>query len=136
MKLKISTGFRKDQKFTIDAEEAHKAYYLFLNPEKRGIFNNGIALIGKQIQSIEPDYNATMCWNDTHVIDNDDWNQIHSEKIKEKMEKIMITAKEVVTKINTNPELFNTPMSLLIENKITKKSVDNSYYKITPKTVH
>ena len=42
LKIKIITGFRKDQYYTIDAEEAHKAYYLFLNPEERGVFNNGV----------------------------------------------------------------------------------------------
>ena len=77
LKIKIITGFRKDQYYTIDAEEAHKAYYLFLNPEERGVFNNGVAMIGKNVQGIEPDYHATMGWNSTHTLDSDDSRFAH-----------------------------------------------------------
>lgn len=81
LKLKLITGFRKDQHYTIDADEAEKAYKLFLNPDHRGIFKNGLALIGSSIQAIEPDYNATMGWNADHALDGDDWNQIREKGV-------------------------------------------------------
>lgn len=94
-KIKIVCGFRKDQEFTIDANEAHKAYYLFNHPDKRGTFNNGLALKGSDIQRIEPDYNATMGWNPTHQLTGDDWNEIHSSGVMAKFQIIMASAKDI-----------------------------------------
>ncbi len=111
MKLKIITGFRKEQHYTIDGEEAHKAYYLFLNPDKRGIFDNGVALIGNQIQGIEPDYHATMGWNDTHVLDGDDWNEIRGKKIDIKFRELQSKAKEIATTMQNNPQIFSQPLT-------------------------
>lgn len=93
-KVKIVCGFRKEQEFTIDANEAHKAYYLFNNPEKRGTFDNGLALKGSDIQRIEPDYNATMGWNPVHQLNQDDWNQIHASGVMGKFQKILSLAKD------------------------------------------
>ena len=93
--IKIIVGFRADQQYTVDATEAHKAYYLFLNPSERGVFNNGLALIGSAIKSIEPDYNATMGWNADHVIDGDDWNDMKSKSIDRELRDIMYLAKSV-----------------------------------------
>lgn len=95
IKIKIITGFRKDQSYTIDAEEAHKAYYLFLNPEKRGVFSNGVALIGSDIRGIEPDYNATMGWNQAHTLDADDYTEINSTGVSRKMNEVLAFAKEI-----------------------------------------
>lgn len=94
-KVKIICGFRQDQEYTLDANEAHKAYYLFNNPEKRGIFDNGLALKGSDIQRIVPDYNATMHWNPDHKLDGDDYNQLHANGVMEKLNQIMALAKEV-----------------------------------------
>jgi len=111
LKVKIITGFRKDQQYTIDSEEAHKAYWLFLNPEKRGIFDNGVALLGSHIQGIEPDYNATMGWNESHVLNGDDWNQINSEGIALDMKKMLKESKDIVKLHNANPDVFLKPRS-------------------------
>lgn len=108
-KVKIITGFRKDQSFTIDAEEAHKAYYLFLNPDKRGVFANGVALRGQDIQSIEPDYNATMGWNPAHVLDAYDYNEIQGLAVDRKIRRLLIAAREVAT--TGAPELMMRPLS-------------------------
>lgn len=94
-KAKIVCGFRKEQEFTIDANELHKAYYLFNNPEKRGTFNNGLALKGSDIQRIEPDYNATMGWNHTYQLTNDDWTELNTTGVAKKIRGIMAYAKEV-----------------------------------------
>jgi len=94
-KVKIVCGFRKEQEFTIDANEAHKAYFLFNNPEKRGTFNNGLALKGSDIQRIEPDYNATMGWNHTYQLTNDDWNELRNNGVAKKIREIMAYAKKV-----------------------------------------
>lgn len=111
LKVKIILGFREDQQFTIDGEEAHKAYYIFLNPEKRTIFSNGLAVIGKNIQQIVPDYQATMGWNSTHELDGDDWNEIKKVGIDRKFQKLLSLAKEVASLPSDNPQLFLKPLS-------------------------
>src|SRR3990167_1719600 len=95
LKVKIITGFRKEQQYTIEADEAHKAYYLFLNPDKRGIFNNGVAILGQDIRSIEPDYHSCMNWNSTHTLVDDDWNEIKKLGLDRQMRHIMILAREI-----------------------------------------
>ncbi len=111
MKIKIITGFRDDQYYTIDAEEAHMAYRLFQNPEERAIFENGVALIGKNIQGIEPDYNATMGWNSTHRLDGDDWNEIRSKKVDVEVREVLQKAKEAAYLSEQRPELLQKKLS-------------------------
>lgn len=113
MKIKITTGFSSDEKFTIYGEEAHKAYYLFNNPEKRGTFKNGVALIGRDIRSIQPDYNAEMGWNPTHKLDDYDWEEIRQKGVDIKMRDLLANAKEVSYLIEKNPQMLNEPLSSL-----------------------
>lgn len=94
-KIKVVCGYRKDQEFTLDANEAHKAYFLFANPEKKMIFSSGLAIKGSDIQRIEPDYNATMGWNHTHQLTGDDWNEIHRTGVADKFLAILSGAKEI-----------------------------------------
>ena len=117
MRVKIIVGYRRDQEHSIDANEAHKAYYLFLNPEKRGVFSNGLAIKGDQIQEIVPDWQGTMGWNATHVLDSDDWNEIHAKGIDRKMQRALAGAKEVA-QVGI-PEELNQPLSKLLTTKYT-----------------
>lgn len=114
-KLKLITGFRRDQEHTIDANEAHKAYYLFDHPTERGTFDNGLAIKGDQIQEIVPDYQGTMDWNSTHTLDNDDMNELHKLGVDVKMRYIMSAAKDVAKFGDTND--LQTPLSQLLKNK-------------------
>lgn len=111
MKVKVITGFRDDQYYVIDAEEAHKAYYLFNNPEKRGVFNNGVALVGKNIQGIEPAWNETMGWNPSHKPDGSDWNEIRKKGLKPRMAELLAQAKKVAYFVESRPELMLRPLS-------------------------
>lgn len=111
MKLKIITGFSDDEKFTIEAEEAHKAYHLFLNPEKRGVFNNGVAIVGSNIKAIKPDYNATMGWNASYKLTDDDWSDIRSKGVDVKLQEIISTASNVAKLADGKPELLQLPLS-------------------------
>jgi hypothetical protein len=113
--IKIITGFREDQQHTIPMQEAHKAYYLFKNPEQRGVFENGVALIGKNIQEIRPDWNATMGWNQSHEIKEDDWNQIRGTGVEDKMKTLIESARVIGDGINSNPTLLKEKLSVLIE---------------------
>ncbi len=108
LKIKIIIGYRKDQHYTINADEAHKAYYLFLNPDQRGIFKNGVAIIGQHIQGIEPDYNATMGWNADHNLDSDDWNEIRSTGKDRELRDVLTLAKDIA---QYKPEHINMPLS-------------------------
>jgi|SRR3990167_313656 len=109
--IRIVTGFTAEQKYSIPDEEAHKAYYLFLNPNERGIFSNGLGLTGKQIQAVEADYQGTMGWNPSHKLDDDDWNQIRAEGVDRKLREVLQKAREVVSLIAENPKLLNEKLS-------------------------
>ena len=109
LKIKLITGFRPDQSITIDAEEAHKAYFLFFHPDKRGIFNNGVALIGTDIRQVVPNFQATMGWNETHQLDSDDWNEIRAAGIDRQLRDILYEAKQIAQLGKL--ELINLPLS-------------------------
>lgn len=107
-KVKIICGFRQDQEYTIDANEAHKAYYLFNHPDERGTFDNGLAIKGSDIQRIVPDYHATMGWNPTHRLDSDDMNELHTTGVMQKLQTIMGLASDVAR--YGSPEDLKTPL--------------------------
>lgn len=113
--VKLITGFRRDQEHSIDAEEAHKAYYLFNHPEERGTFDNGFAIKGDQIQEIVPDYQGTMGWNATHMLDSDDWNELNGNGVSRKMRELMGAAQEISKRGDTTD--FGVPLSKLLEEK-------------------
>lgn len=115
--LKIVCGYDDDRHYTIPAQEAHKAYYLFNHPEKRGTFADGISLIGKEIRIIQPDYHTTMGWNKTHELDDYDWNYLNGKEVVEKMKEIMGNAKEVAAMIDKKPELANMQLGDIIKEK-------------------
>lgn len=94
-KIYIVTGFRADQKFSLDAEEAHRAYYLFSHPTEQVIFSNGLAIRGADIRMILPDYNGTMGWNESHQLTGEDWNEVKKSGADKKLQSIMEVAKEV-----------------------------------------
>jgi hypothetical protein len=114
-KVKIVCGFRKEQEYTINANEAHKAYYLFNHPEKRGTFSNGLAIRGADIQRIEPDYNATMGWNHTHQLTSDDWNEVNISGVARKFKGILHAAKEIAQ--TPDPTDFRVPLYDLVKEK-------------------
>lgn len=112
-KVKIIVGFRRDQEYSIDANEAHKAYYLFNHPDKRGTFNNGLAI--SNVQDVVPDYQGTMGWNPTHILDNNDWNEIRKKKVHTKLRNILASAKEIAKLADS--EEIKQPLSLLLKGK-------------------
>ena len=132
LKIKVITGFREDQYYVIDGNEAHKAYYLFMNPEERGLFKNGVAIIGKNIQGIEPAWNETMGWNPSHKIDNDDWNDIDKKSIKEKMRELLKEAKRVMPLIEKNKALLRINLSEIIS-EIPAPKLSNEIKALTDK---
>lgn len=103
--IKIVTGFREDQFVSVPLQEAHKAYYLFLNPDTRTIFSNGVAILGRDIQRIVPDWNATMDWNDMHKIDSYDLAEIKANGVHDKMKSLMAKAKDISLLMAEQPDL-------------------------------
>ncbi len=114
-KIKLITGFRRDQEYSIDANEAHKAYYLFDNPDTRSTFSNGLAIKGDQIQEIVPDFQGTMGWNATHVLDSDDHNELAKLGVDRKLRSIMSAAREIA-KLGEQTDL-HTLLSKLLKTK-------------------
>lgn len=104
--IKLVTGFREDQEISIPMQEAHKAYYLFNNPEARGTFDNGIALIGSDIRQIKPDWNQTMGWNSKHKIDSYDEREMIGTGVKDKMFDLLEKAKNVAKEISSDKTLM------------------------------
>jgi len=115
LKIKLIVGFRRDQEHSVDADEAHKAYYLFTHPEARTIFNNGLAIKGDQIQEIVPDYVGTMGWNPTHTIGPDDWLQLNQNGVAKKVQTLLSAGKNIA-QIGDEAD-FDIPLSELIEKK-------------------
>lgn len=114
-KVKLIVGFRRDQEHSIDANEAHKAYYLFDHASERGTFSNGLAIKGDQIQEIVPDWQGTMGWNASHVLDTDDWNELRSSGVDSKMQKILSAAKDIA-KLGEAKDLAQ-PLNVLMKEK-------------------
>lgn len=108
--IKIITGFRDEQYYVINDYEAHKAYYLFNNPEARTTFEDGVALIGKNIQGIEPAYNETMGWNPTHKLDDDDWNDIRRKGVDVRIRDSLYEGKRIASLAEKNPQLLKLTM--------------------------
>jgi len=88
---------------------------LFDHPDTRSTFKDGLAIKGDQIQEIVPDYQGTMGWNATHVLDSDDWNELNGNGVARKMRQIMSAAREIA-KLGA-PEDLNTPLGELMKNK-------------------
>lgn len=127
-KFKIVCGFREDQEYTIDANELHKAFYLFNNPKNnRTTFRSGVALMGEDIRRIVPDYHATMGWNSTHKLDSDDLNELHSAGVFQKLSEIMNQAKEIARIANVND--INTPLLSLVRGKFSQLESGSTFGK-------
>lgn len=119
-KIKVITGFREDQYVIIDGSEAHKVQYLFLHPEERAIFKNGVGLVGKNIQEIKPAWNETMGWNPSHKLDDDDWADIRNRGVDRKIQLLLSKAKEVAYLAEGNPELLSLPLEEAILPELEK----------------
>lgn len=135
--IKIICGFRPDQEYTVPLQEAHKAYYLFRNPDKQGIFTNGIGIKGSMIQAIKPDWHTTMGWNETHQLNNDDWQQLKDTGVEEKMKQIMYEAKKIADLGNENHiklKLQDVKKIVSLENpKLENTTVENEVKELADK---
>jgi hypothetical protein len=114
LKIKLIKGYREDQYSIIDAEEAHKAFYLFLNPSERGAFSNGVLAIGADIKDIQPAWNETMGWNPLHKINTEDWNEIRSCGLEAQMIDVVADARALVPYVTKNKNLLSKPMSEVV----------------------
>lgn len=89
LKIKIVCGFRADQEYTVDCEQAHVAYYLFINKAHRFVFSNGIAIEGADIKRIVPDYNATFGFMPSYVMTPHDWADVYESEENSKAYKAL-----------------------------------------------
>jgi hypothetical protein len=113
IKIKLITGFRKDQEVTIDADEAHKAYYAFFNPETRVVFKDGTALIGADIRRIVPDYSITMGWGRGYTPDFYDYAELKNIGIDVKIKDILNEAKQIA--LSGDQELCALPLNEAVQ---------------------
>jgi len=122
-KVKIITGFREDQYYTINAQEAHKAYYLFNNPTERGVFDNGVALVGDMIKGIEPDYHSTMGYNSNYKLEAEDWNEIRGKKVD-------VTLRSILSKAQKVAKLDNPPIRIALTEAVKLLPPEEFKYEI------
>lgn len=114
-KIKIKYGYRKDQESLIDVDEAHKAYFLFFNPEIRGVFNNGLAITGSSINEIVPDYVGSMGWNDGYSPTSEEWGEIKNSKMFRELENTLLVAKKIAK--DGSPTDMHLPLNTVIAQK-------------------
>lgn len=115
--VKVNTGFNTS--VSIPGDEAHKAYHLFLNPEKRTVFSNGVALVGKNITSIEPDYIKIMGWNEGYKLIADDYADIRDKGVDKKALSLLEKAKDIAQIIDSQNkmELLNQKLTDIPDTK-------------------
>lgn len=108
-RIRIITGYNGEG-FTVSAEEAHKAYYAFTNPNVRVVFNDGgIAIRGQDIMRIEPDYHSAMGWNQGYKLTPEDWQLIRSSGTEKKMKETL----ELANSLSHNTQNLQLPLSEL-----------------------
>src|SRR5574343_1169103 len=113
--IKVITGFRDDQFVSIPMQEAHNAYHLFKNPDQRGVFNNGIALVGSSIREIIPDYNKTMGWNPDYKLNSRDYVELSRTGVEEKMGVLMEKARQVADLAANDLTLLANPLGDILK---------------------
>lgn len=125
--FKIVYGYNDNQSTTVGLEEVPKAYHLFIKGEGRAIFDNGVALQGKDIMRIEPDWHATMGWNKTHKMDDDDWNEV--KPLQNRFTELLSEAKSLAYESieQNNPNLIEpqNAKGILVE-KLKNKLPENT----------
>lgn len=84
MKLfyKIRHGYEQEREISIEENELEKAIGVFLTNGK-AVFHSG-AISGNIIQSITPDFHRIMGWNNTHKLDDFDWQELKQKGIDRK----------------------------------------------------
>lgn len=117
MKAKIITKrYGKEYEYSIDMNDAHKAWYLFYNPTARAVFNNGsLGLRGEDVVSVEIDPVGTMGWNPTHRMDSDDWNEVRGKQLDYRLRNTLSAANQVSQ--DCLPEDLRKPLDQLLEEK-------------------
>lgn len=111
IKLEIQyRDFDDMQYISVPAQEAHKAYYIFANPEARAIFSNGHALIGKHIKSIVPDYHAALGYNQGYKLTPEDHAIIAKSPDVAKLKRVMVIGKKAAQLPNAK-QLLALPLS-------------------------
>lgn len=120
LKVKLITGYREDQYRIIDSEEAHKAYFIFLNPEQRTVFKGGVAMIGKDIKGIEPAYNETMGWNPKHKMDEADWNEVRNKGVQKRLDLRLEVARLVAQDAVNDARLLALPLSVIAKQESSR----------------
>ena len=103
--FKVITGYGKDQYHQVHVDDLHKIYYLWLNPEKRGILTDGTPIIGKNIIDILPDYNKILGHAPTIILDSYDWQKINNTSLRDRIEIAKTVASKLAVKINAFPEI-------------------------------
>lgn len=93
-KIRIGYGKEDDRYISIGEGELESALHCFITDSK-GVFKNGVCR-GSDIISITEDWHKEMGWNETHVIIDDDWNELKAKGITGKYTGVLAQAKENV----------------------------------------
>jgi hypothetical protein len=94
--FKIKIGYDNEFLHIESLEDLEKAYFAFATNNKV-IFSNGEACRGGDIINITEDWHKEMGWNDTHELQDDDWNELRAKGIVKKYTGIKGGVSEKVT---------------------------------------
>lgn len=122
MKIKIITGYNGEH-VLVPAEEAHRAYHLFLNPTERGIFSNKVTLRGQDIMRIEADFHSAMGWNEGYKMLPEDYAVVRALGIERKTQEILKLAQEAAKSQELLMLPLNIPQNLLLIEAPKKQEV-------------
>jgi hypothetical protein len=90
--FRVKIGYRPDEFIPITGEsELEKAMAAFTTNSK-AVFERGVVR-GQDIIAITEDWHREMGWNQSHVMEDEDWSELKSKGIKTKYEGIIASAK-------------------------------------------
>jgi len=121
--FKIVTGFGDKDYFRIEKKELARAYHCFLT-DGQMITEEGIALRGRNIMRIEPNWNEVMGYNRDYKLTSEDYieiGEVRQTYSKAIMSKARDIAREVIE--NGNQKLLKQELDVpLVEESFTKKT--------------
>ncbi len=134
LKFKILQGYEHERDIPINADELERAYGLFMLGG-RWIFSGG-PVDGKNIQTVVPDYQRIMGWNEEHKLGPDDYNELAEKGVDRKAQQMLNAAQEKVRYLISSKQenLIGTNTKIPELNRPSTEKRTEGFQRITPPT--